>query len=36
MNDIYQNVEEYNSNTKQKTLIAFDNMIVDMISNNKL
>ena len=27
MNDIYNNIEEYNSNKKHKILIAFDDMI---------
>ena len=33
--DIYKNVEEYNPNKKQKILIFFDDVIVDMISNKK-
>ena len=36
MNDIYKNIEEYNSNKKQEILIAFDDMIADMLSNKKL
>ena len=36
MNDIYKNIEEYNPNKKQKILIAFDDMIADMLSNKKL
>ena len=35
MNDIYENIEEYNPNKKLKTLIFFDDMI-DMVSNKKL
>ena len=34
MNDIY--IEEYNPNKKQKLLIAFDEVIADMLSNKKL
>ena len=33
MNDIYKNIEEYNPNKKIKTLIVFDDMIADMLSN---
>ena len=36
MDDIYQNIEEYNPNTKCKLLIVFDDMIADMVSNEKL
>ena len=36
MNDIYKNIEEYNPNKKRKILIAFDDMIADMLSNKKL
>ena len=36
MDDIYKNIEEYNSNKKRKILIVFDDMIADMISNKKL
>ena len=36
MDDIYQKVEEYNPNKKWKILIVFDDMIADMLSNNKL
>ena len=35
MDDIYKNVEESNPNKKHKTLIAFDDLITDMISNTK-
>ena len=35
MDDIYKNIKEYNSNKKQKILIVFDDMIVDMLSNKK-
>ena len=33
--DIYENIEEYNPNKKRKTLIVFDNIITDMLSNEK-
>ena len=36
MVDIYKNIEDYNSNKKRKTLIVFDDMIADMLSNRKL
>ena len=36
MNDIYRNIEEINPNKKCKILIAFDDMIADMLSNEKL
>ena len=36
MNDIYKNIEEYNSNKRGKILIVFDDMIADMLSNKKL
>ena len=34
--DIYKNIEEYNPNKNQKILIAFDDMIADMLSNKRL
>ena len=36
MDDIYKNIEEYNPNKKWKILIVFDDMIADMLRNNKL
>ena len=36
MDDIYKNIGECNSHKKRKTLIVFDNMIADMLSNKKL
>ena len=36
MNDIYKNIEDYNSNKQRKILIVFDHMIADMLSNKKL
>ena len=35
MDHIYKNIEEYNPNKKCKILIAFDDMIADMLSNKK-
>ena len=36
MDDIYKNIEEYNPNKKCKILIAFDDLIADMLSNKIL
>ena len=36
MDDILRNSEEYNPNKKQKLLIAFDDMIADMLNNKKV
>ena len=36
MNDIYKNIEECKPNKKHKILIAFHDMIADMVSNKKL
>ena len=36
MDDIYENIEEYNPNKKQEIFIVFDDMIDDMLSNEKL
>ena len=36
MVDIYKNVEEYNLNKESKILIVFDDMIADMLCNEKL
>ena len=33
MDDIYKNIEEYNPNKKRNILIAFGNLIADMLSN---
>ena len=35
MDDIYENIEEYNKNKKRKTLIVFYYLIADMLSNKK-
>ena len=36
MDDIYKNIEEYNPNKKRKILIAFDEMVTDILSNKNL
>ena len=36
MQDIHKNIEDYNPIKKRKILIVFDDMIADMINNNKL
>ena len=36
MQDVYENIEEYNIGKNRKILIVFDDMIVDMINNKKL
>ena len=36
MQDVYENIEEYKLGKKRKVLIVFDDMIADMINNNKL
>ena len=36
MVDIYKNSEEYNPNKKSKILIAFDDMIAEMLNNKRL
>ena len=36
MNYIYKNIKEYNPKKKRKLLIAFDDMIADILSNKKL
>ena len=36
MDNIYENIEEYNPDKKRKVLIVFDNVIADILSNKKL
>ena len=36
MQDVYKNIEDYNPIKKRKVLIIFDDMVADMINNNKL
>ena len=33
MGDVYENIDDYNSNKKRKVLIAFDDMISDIMIN---
>ena len=33
MDDVYENIHDYNSSRKRKILIAFDDMIVDILIN---
>ena len=35
MNDVYENINDYNLNRKRKTLIVFDDMIADIMINEK-
>ena len=35
MDDIYENIEEYNPYKTRKILIVFNDMNADMLSNNK-
>ena len=36
MQDVYKNIDEYNTDKERKILIVFDDMIADMINNKKL
>ena len=36
MQDVYKNFEEYNPGKKTQSIIVFDDMIADIISNKKL
>ena len=35
MNDVYENINNYNPNRKRKILIVFDDMIADIMTNKK-
>ena len=35
MDDVYENIHDYNSSRKRKVLIVFDDMIADIMTNNK-
>ena len=35
MNDIYENIENYNKKRKRKVLIVFDDMVSHVMSNKK-
>ena len=36
MDGIYENIEEYNSNKRRKILIAFNDIIADILSNKQI
>ena len=36
MDDVYENFEQYDPDKEHKTLIVFDDMVADMLSNKKL
>ena len=36
MHDVYKNIDNYNKDKENKTLIVFDDMIADMTNNKKL
>ena len=36
MDDLYKKYEKYNPNKKRKILIFYDDMIADMLNNNRL
>ena len=35
MQDVYKNIDEYNTYKKRKIIIVFDDMIADMIKSKK-
>ena len=35
MDDVYKNIDDYNPSRKRKVLIGFDDMIADIVRNNK-
>ena len=35
MDDVYENIDDYNPTRKRKILIVFDGMIADIMSNKK-
>ena len=35
MDDVYENIHDYNSSRKRKTLVIFDDMIADIMTNKK-
>ena len=34
MDDVYENIDDYNLSKKRKILIAFDDMIAEIMTNN--
>ena len=35
MDDVYDNIKDYNSNRKRKILIVFDDMVADIMANKR-
>ena len=35
MDDVYENIDDYNPSRKRKILIVFDDMIADIMTNKK-
>ena len=35
MDDIYENIDDYNPSRKRKILIVFDDIIADIVTNKK-
>ena len=35
MDDVYENIDDYNTSRKRKVLIVFDDMIADIMANKK-
>ena len=35
MDEVYENIDDYNPNRKRKILIAFDDMVTDIMSDKK-
>ena len=35
MDDVYENIDDYNLNRKRKILTVFDDMIADIMTNKK-
>ena len=36
MDDVYENIDDYNPRIKRKVLIVFDDMIAEIMTNKKL
>ena len=36
MDNVYDNINDYNASRKRKTLIIFDDMIADVMTNKKI
>ena len=36
MDEVYNNINDYNSNRKRKTLVVFDDTIADIKTNRKI